>query len=58
MAVLLAPVMLLTADAAGFLLVVGGVSVSGPDETRTRDLRHARAALSRLSYGPWKHQKS
>jgi hypothetical protein len=26
---------------------------SGPDETRTRDLRHARAALSRLSYGPW-----
>ena len=34
------------------------VSASGPDETRTRDLRHARAALSRLSYGPWKHQKS
>ena len=24
----------------------------GPDETRTRDLRHARAALSQLSYGP------
>jgi hypothetical protein len=25
---------------------------SGPDETRTRDLRHAKAALSQLSYGP------
>jgi hypothetical protein len=26
----------------------------GPDETRTRDLRHAKAALSQLSYGPKK----
>ena len=25
---------------------------SGPDETRTRDLCHAKAALSQLSYGP------
>jgi hypothetical protein len=24
----------------------------GPDETRTRDLCHAKAALSQLSYGP------
>ena len=31
---------------------------SGPDETRTRDLRHARAALSRLSYGPVKPKQS
>ena len=30
----------------------------GPDETRTRDLRHARAALSRLSYGPMMRQQS
>ena len=27
-------------------------SRSGPDETRTRDLCHAKAALSQLSYGP------
>ena len=31
---------------------------SGPEGTRTPGLRHARAALSRLSYGPWKHQQS
>lgn len=31
---------------------------SGPDETRTRDLRHARAALSQLSYGPKKPLQS
>jgi hypothetical protein len=32
--------------------------LSGPDETRTRDLRHARAALSRLSYGPVRPEQS
>ena len=26
--------------------------LGGPDETRTRDLCHAKAALSQLSYGP------
>ena len=31
---------------------------SGPDETRTRDLCHAKAALSQLSYGPDRHQQS
>ena len=31
---------------------------SGPEGTRTPDLRHARAALSRLSYGPAKPQQS
>jgi hypothetical protein len=31
---------------------------SGPEGTRTPDLRHARAALSRLSYGPVKSQQS
>jgi hypothetical protein len=29
-----------------------GAFRSGPEGTRTPDLRHARAALSRLSYGP------
>jgi hypothetical protein len=42
---------------SGFYLQIEGKG-SGPDETRTRDLRHARAALSRLSYGPWKLQQS
>src|SRR5215207_1503639 len=28
--------------------------LGGPDETRTRDLCHAKAALSQLSYGPKK----
>jgi hypothetical protein len=31
---------------------------SGPEGTRTPDLRHARAALSRLSYGPLEPQQS
>jgi|SRR5687767_1226793 hypothetical protein len=31
---------------------------SGPEGTRTPGLRHARAALSRLSYGPLEPQQS
>ncbi len=48
---------LMHCDAASFACK-SAQKESGPDETRTRDLRHARAALSRLSYGPVKPKQS
>jgi hypothetical protein len=42
----------LTALACWRITCKYAISGSGPDETRTRDLRHAKAALSQLSYGP------
>ena len=42
---------------SGFYLQIAEKK-SGPEGTRTPDLRHARAALSRLSYGPLEPQQS